>query len=77
MIKGVNLNYDLSVFLDADYEQHHGSCISYQTVEQKDIHEIAGGFPKTYTEDNTRIQQLWFNNEDVDYNELGLSLIHI
>ena len=74
MIKGVNLNYDLSVFLDADYEQHHGSCISYQTVEQKDIHEIAGGFPKTYTEDNTRIQQLWFNNEDVDYNELGEQL---
>jgi hypothetical protein len=74
MIKDVKLDYDLSVFLDADYEQHHGSCISYQTVEQKDLHEEAGGFPKTYTEDNTRIQQLWFNDGDVDYKVLGEQL---
>ena len=53
MIKDIKLDYDLSVFLNADYNQHRGSCISYQTAEQKDLHEIAGGFPETYTEDNT------------------------
>lgn len=74
MIETVKLDYNLSVFLDADYEQHRGSCISYQTREQKDIHKKAGGFPKTYTEDNTRIQQLWFNDGDVDYNDLGEQL---
>ena len=74
MIETVKLDYNLSVFLDADYEQHRGSCISYQTREQKDIHKKAGGFPKTYTEDNTRIQQLWFNDGDVDYKDLGEQL---
>ena len=74
MIEDIKLDYDLSVFLNADYEQHRGSCISYQTAEQKDLHEIAGGFPETYTEDNTRIQQLWFNDGDVDYKVLGEQL---
>mgnify|MGYP003314827939 FL=1 len=71
MIEDIKLDYDLSSFLNADYDQHHGSCIGYQTIEQKDIHELAGGFPKTYTEDNTKIQQLWFEDGEVDYQILG------
>jgi len=71
MIEHIKLDYNLDVFLNADYSQHYGSCISYQKVEQEDIHSTVGGFPKSYHEDNTRIQQLWFTNEDVDYEKLG------
>jgi hypothetical protein len=74
MIETIKLDYDLNVFLDADYEQHHGSCISYQIREQKDQHAKAGGFPKSYSEDNTKIQQLWFDDGDVDYAKLGKQL---
>jgi hypothetical protein len=74
MIKHIKLDYDFSVFLNADYSQHYGSCISYQRREQEDIHERVGGFPKSYHEDNTRIQQLWFDEGDVDYIELGNQL---
>jgi len=74
MIETIKLNYDLNVFLDANYEKHHGSCISYQTREQKDLHDKVGGFPKSYSEDNTKIQQLWFDDGDVDYAELGKQL---
>ena len=74
MIEHIKLDYDLNVFLDADYEQHHGSCISYQIREQKDQHEKAGGFPKSYSEENTKIQQLWFDDGDVDYKILGEQL---
>ena len=74
MISTKHLDYDLSVFLDADYTQHYGSCISYQVREQSDQHEKVGGFPKSYSEDNTRIQQLWFDDGEVDYKILGEQL---
>ena len=74
MISTKHLDYDLSVFLDADYTQHYGSCISYQVREQSDQLEKVGGFPKSYSEDNTRIQQLWFDDGEVDYKILGEQL---
>ena len=74
MIQNIKLDYDLSVFLSADYEQHHGSCISYQKKEQADLHEEVGGFPESFTTENTKLQQLWFGEQDVDYNDLGNQL---
>ena len=74
MIRNIKLDYDLSVFLKADYSQHYGSCISYQVREQEDIHSTVGGFPESYHEDNTRIQQLWYDDGEVDYKELGNQL---
>ena len=74
MILKTKIDYDLTAFLSADYEQHHGSCISYQVREQEDIHQIFGGFPKSYSEENTRIQQLWFDDGDIDYALLGAEL---
>lgn len=75
ILKKVKLNYDFNIFLNADYSQHYGSCISYQKREQDDIHNNLGkGFPKSYHEDNTRIQQLWFDNNQVNYTEIGNQL---
>jgi len=74
LILTTKLNFDLSTFLNADYEQHKGSCISYQVREQEDIHKTFGGFPESYSEDNTKIQQLWFDDGDIDYASLGEKL---
>lgn len=74
ILEKIKLNFDISLFLNADYSQHYGSCISYQKREQEDIHDTAGGFPASYTEDNTRIQQLWYDENQVDYVELGKQL---
>jgi hypothetical protein len=74
ILKKIKLNYNLSLFLDSDYSIHNGSCISYQKKEQQDIHNTSGGFPKTYHKDNTRIQQLWYDDNEVDYAELGKQL---
>lgn len=74
MIKSIKLDYNFSIFLNADYAQHYGSCLSYQVREQEDIHKTFGGFPKSYHEDNTRIQQLWFDDGDIDYKDLGTQL---
>lgn len=74
MIVDLAVDFDLDIFRNADYTQHYGSCISYQVKEQTDQHEKAGGFPASYSEDNTRIQQIWFEETDVDYEMLGKKL---
>jgi len=74
MFKKVKLNYDFSVFLSADYSTHSGSCIKHQVNELTDIHEEYGGFPDTYTIKNTLIHQLWWDNTQVDFKEIGNQL---
>lgn len=74
MLTSVNLDYDFSKVLSADYNQHSGSCIKHQVHELKDIHEQYGEFPKTYTIKNTLIHQLWWDNTQLDYEEIGTKL---
>lgn len=75
MLKKVKLDYDLSVFLPpvADYTVHKGTCLSHQVYELTDIHKEYG-LGETYTADNTVIQQLWYDESMVDFNELGQQL---
>ena len=74
MLKQVRLLYDFDIFLNADYSIHSGSCLSHQKDELKDVHEKYGGVPKSVTEANTKINQLWFTNADVDYKTIGSQL---
>lgn len=74
MIKNLKLNYDFSALLSADYTQHSGSCIKHQVNELKDIHAQYGKFPKTYTNKNTLIHQLWWENTQLDFKEIGQQL---
>ena len=74
MIKKIKIDYNLDVFINADYTVHSGSCISHQVHELTDIHERFGGFPETYDMGNTLIRQLWWTNEQVDYDDLGNQL---
>jgi hypothetical protein len=74
MLKPVKINYDWSVFLNADYKQHSGSCIKHQVYELTDIHKQYGGFPETYTVNNTLIHQLWWTDTQVNFDKLGHQL---
>lgn len=75
IFQNIKIDINFNKILNADYTQHYGSCISYQKREQEDIHESLGkGFPASYHEDNTRIQQLWFDDGEVDYFDLGEQL---
>jgi hypothetical protein len=81
MLKIVRLDYDFSVFLNAEYNQHSGSCIKHQVHELTDIHKQYGGFPDTYTLNNTLIHQLWWDKDQVDFvnieKQLGMEVITI
>lgn len=74
MLKKVRLVYDFNIFLDADYSVHSGSCLSHQKDELKDVHEKYGGVPKSLTEKNTTINQLWFQDSDLDLKDIGSQL---
>jgi hypothetical protein len=74
MLKQVKLDYDFSVFLNASYDQHAGSCIKHQVHELTDIHQEYGGFPETYRYENTLIHQLWWNQDQIDFIEIGSQL---
>lgn len=72
MLKQIKLEYNLSIFLPplADYSTHRGTCLTHQVKELSDIHEEYG-LGDSYHEDNTVIQQLWYDNRQVDYKALG------
>jgi hypothetical protein len=73
-LKKINLKIPFDLFLDADYDAHEGSCIKHQVYELADIHEQFGGFPKSYCFENTRINQLWWNPDQVDFDSIGQQL---
>jgi hypothetical protein len=74
MVKTIKLKYDFSKLISADYSQHSGSCISHQVHELTDIHNQYGGFPKSYTVNNTLIHQLWWTDSQLDFIEIGKQL---
>jgi hypothetical protein len=74
MLKKIKVDFDFSAFLSADYTLHSGSCVKHQVHELTDIHSTYGGFPKSYCLENTMIHQLWWDETQVDYIELGKQL---
>lgn len=72
MIHKVKAGFNWDYFLppNQDYSQHYGSCISYQRREQNDLYDQYGdGY--SYTEQNTVIQQLWYDHENEQYKSLA------
>ena len=65
--KQISLDYDFTKLLNADYTTHEGSCIKHQVHEQTDAYEKYGNFPDTYVYENTIINQLWWNEQDLDF----------
>jgi len=74
MIKNLNLNYNYNIFLNADYSHNEGSCIKHQVHELTDIHEQFGGFPKSYCYENTKIYQVWWTADQIDFEDIGRQL---
>ena len=73
MLNTVHLDWDFNPFIKADYA-NASSCIQHQVYELTDIHDEYGGFPKSYCFENTKIYQIWWDNTQVDYIELGRQL---
>lgn len=68
MLKHVKLSYDLSTISAADHRGSETSCIATK------IYKDDAGFPKSYCLENTRMHQLWWTNDQVDFSALGEEL---
>lgn len=68
MLKTVHLNYDLSTIATADHRVNEASAIG-----TKMYHEDSK-FPRTYVLENTRIHQLWWTREQLDFDLIGKEL---
>jgi hypothetical protein len=73
MIKKVLVNFDFAKVLSGDYSVK-SSCIKHQVTELTDIHKQYGEFPKTYCFQNTLIHQLWWGEDQLDFDDLGKQL---
>lgn len=71
MLKPIYLDYDFSKILSADHNQHSGSCISHLAVELADDYAPYGGLPPSYCYENTKIHQLWWTEDQLDFVKIG------
>lgn len=74
MVQQIQLDLDFAPLLAADYLQHSGSCIQHQVHELQDIHNQYGGFPASYSINNTLIHQLWWTADQLDFDYIGQQL---
>lgn len=74
MFKQSHLDIDFDFFLKADYSMHGGSCICHLEKDLPELYVPYGGFPKTYVEENTKIHQLWWDRDQIDFENIGKQL---
>lgn len=71
MHKKIILNIDFNKFISADHGEGT-TCIKHQVTELKDVHDqYKDGFPKSYCLENTIIHQKFWNEEEINFSELG------
>lgn len=68
MLETVSVLYDFSKIVEADHRQNSTSSI------QTKIFSDSRSFPKSYCLENTRIHQLWWTNQDLNFDDLGQQL---
>lgn len=73
-VEKIKLDYDFGIFLNADYTVHEDSCIKHLVSEMSDIYATVGGLPKSFCFENTKINQLWWTPEQIDFKEIGRQL---
>ena len=74
MIKKIKIDYNFSVFLNADYEFNPYSCISQIQADLPKLYDKYGGFPDSYSPHNTNINQIWWDLENLDVSLLESQL---
>lgn len=68
MLKHIHLDHDLSVIAKANHRVNQASAIATK------IYHEDSKFPKTYVPENTRIHQLWWTREHLDFELIGEKL---
>lgn len=73
MHKKIFVDLDYKFYIDRIYPEG-STCIKHQLTELKDVHQQYGGFPDSFCSENTTIHQKWFDEDEIDFGELGKKL---
>jgi hypothetical protein len=74
MHRNIFIDTDYTKFIQAEYGEA-STCIKHQVTELKDIHDqYKDGFPKSYSFQNTVIHQKFWQEDEIDFIELGQKL---
>ena len=80
MIAPVMIDWSFVPYLRADHTVNEDTCTRFQVVEGADIFEPYGGLPDTYSIENTRIHQLWWEDDSAFKNlgeQLGIEVVNL
>ncbi len=71
----VNLDIDFDKFITADYSiAPVDSPVEHQKRDLAWLYNPYGGYPDSLTKYNTQLQQLWWSDNDLDYEYIGSCL---
>jgi hypothetical protein len=74
MLLHTRLELDFAPYLTANYDQHSSHNFGHQLEEYAELYARFGGLPASFNETNTVIHQLWWNEQQIDYGDLGTRL---
>lgn len=74
ILRHVKIDFDSSIVLGRDHRAHTDSCLWHLKVEMDDLYTPLGGLPSTITVDNTKLHQLWWTDQELDFEDLGQQL---
>lgn len=74
ILRPVKIDFDSSQIMSRDHRVHEGSCLFHLETEMHDLYEPLGGLPATITVDNTKLHQLWWTDQELDFEDLGQQL---
>lgn len=66
-LKNINFNFDYSIFLENKHKEEWSVLDYHQQKESKQL-------PATYVKSNTKINQIFWNTETVDFDKIGSAL---
>lgn len=68
MLESVSINWNFSKIIAADHKKTVASSV------QTKIFKEGSDFPESYNLENTKIHQLWWTKDDLDFDQLGQQL---
>jgi hypothetical protein len=74
ILRKVEINFATDKILSTDHKHKAESCLWHMRTEQKNLYDQLGGIPTTIDNSNTTIHQLWWQPDELDFENLGLQL---
>lgn len=74
ILRPVKIEFDRDQIIQRNHRVHEGSCLFHLETEMADLYSDLGGLPESINIDNTSLHQLWWQPDQIDFEDLGAQL---